>query len=66
MTSIIGLVLIMALGTWSLWKFESKALSYLAGFAFVIYGFNYWTTSHYMSVLLVLVGGFFFIKGKLA
>ena len=35
-----------------------------AGFAWVLYGFGYWPTSHYMSIILVLVGIFCFAGAK--
>lgn len=55
MTEIINLSIaafFTVIAIWSRWPI----VFLLAGFAWMIVGFPYWSTNHYMSILLVLVG----------
>ncbi len=41
---------------------EDKPLFLIAGLAFIVYGFSFFATSFYFSILMVLAGIFFFIR----
>ena len=63
MSTIILLFLIAFITILAYWRHD-RVWYILSGFALIIYGFNYWDTSNYMSIILV-VGGFYnFAKAK--
>ena len=62
-TNLFAFVLPVFLMIIAVWR-RTWLLYVLAGFAWVLYGFGYWTTNHYMSIILVLVGIFCFAGAK--
>jgi len=62
-TNLFAFVLPIFLMIIAVWR-RTWLLYVLAGFAWVLYGFGYWTTNHYMSIILVLVGIFCFAGAK--
>lgn len=60
-TQFFAVALIAVLAYWR----RDRLLYVLSGFAFIIYGFNYWSSSNYMSIILVLLGVCSFMKAWL-
>jgi len=57
-------VAIVALFTILAFWHRDRLLYIISGFAWIVFGFSFWTTSHYLSILLVLGGIYNFIKAK--
>lgn len=61
--SAIILIIILALTGLAFWH-RDRLLYIIAGIAFVLSGFDYWSISHYLSILVVLAGMYMFFKAK--
>lgn len=55
LSAVIGLFIIILLAVLAFWG-RDPLIYVLAGFGFLLYGFAFWTTSSYMSILLVIAG----------
>lgn len=63
MATIIEFLLVMFLMTMAVWR-RNWMLYVISGFAWMLYGFTYWTTDHYMSIMIVIIGLFNFVGAK--
>jgi hypothetical protein len=45
---------------------RDRLLYILAGFGFLIFGFDYWTTNYWLSIIIVLAGIYSFMKAGMA
>ena len=60
LASLISLLLVLALAIFAHWR--GGLLYILSGLAFIVYGFSLWSTSTYLSILLVVAGAYMFAK----
>jgi hypothetical protein len=60
-SDILGLMIVVFIGLLAFWHRDSR-IYILAGFSFLLYGFGYYRTSVYISVILALLGIFCFAK----
>jgi len=63
LAALIGLVVIIFLVILAFWH-RDPIMYVLAGFSFILYGFTLWTTSWYLSILLVVAGMALFVKAR--
>lgn len=63
LAAIIGLAIILLLVILAFWH-RDPIMYVLAGFSFILYGFSLWTTSGYLSILLVVAGIALFVKAR--
>jgi len=63
LAALIGLAIVVLLVVLAFWH-RQPILYVLAGFSFILYGFTLWTTSSYLSILLVVAGLALFVKTK--
>lgn len=61
-TLAISIVVMFGLAGLGYWRGD-RILFVISGLGFLIYGFSYFTTSWQFSILMVLAGGFLFIRG---
>jgi len=61
LAALIGMVIIILMVVLAFWH-RDPIMYVLAGFSFILYGFTLWTTSWYLSILLVVAGMGLFIK----
>jgi len=61
---IIMVVLILAITAFGYWH-RDRILLGVAGFAWIIYGFAFWNRSWWMSVILVIAGGYIITKSMM-
>lgn len=58
--SVLGAILVLFINILAYWHKE-RWLYVLAGFAFILYGFSYFSTNSYIGILLVLAGLYNFV-----
>ena len=63
LTTLVGLAIIIMLVILAFWH-RDPIMYVLAGFSFILYGFTLWTTSWYLSILLVVAGMALFVKAR--
>lgn len=61
LADIIGLALVIFLAVLAFWH-RDPITFVLAGIVCMMYGFDYWSTSHTMSIAVVIVGAFMWFK----
>ena len=62
--TVIGFILVLVFAGLAYWH-RDRLLYIIAGLAFITYGFSYLSTSIYISILLVLLGAYSFLKAWL-
>lgn len=63
LAALIGLAIVVLLVVLAFWHRE-PILYVMASFSFILYGFSLWTTSSYLSILLVVAGIALFVKAR--